>query len=408
MRAHIMRDLRFCRSNKYLYCCSIFLCFYFTVQTSFLYAQQGNIITTAKKGTIGVLSYSAQVTSSGLESGKYIDGYVKKSGTTKFIYPVGNAGYYRPFAADANGITGAYFFGAVDNNTFEIPGGPFLRSSKDSEVGSVSPTEFWDINGTFNGKISLTWSPISNVSTLVNGNDLSKLIIVGWNGSKWVKIPGGVDQTSILGGSSTPQNGSITTSSAISPNNYTVYTLASIPGGPLPVTLVSFDIKAIERTSHLSWSTTSEINSDRFEIERSELGKFWITLGSVFTKNNNSVTENYSYSDDNPLSGNNLYRLKMIDKDGTFAYSKIREINFKDNADIAVYPNPATDRFYLSNVSQVESKISLFDISGKKKMEDVSFTTDGINVSTLTAGTYIIRIDTNDGRQTARKLVIAR
>ncbi|MCF0058330.1 T9SS type A sorting domain-containing protein [Dyadobacter sp. CY356] len=403
-----MRDLRLCRSKKYLFCSVIILVFYFTLQNIAVYAQQGNTIITARTGSIGVLSYSAQVTSSGLESGKYIDGYVKKMGTAKFIYPVGNGGYYRPFAADANGITGAYFFGSVDNSVNEIPGGPFPRSSKDVDIGSVSPTELWDINGSFSGKITLTWSPVSNVATLLSSSDLSKLMIVGWNGSKWTKIPATYDQVSILGGSSTTQNGSITTTSAFSPDNYSVYTLASAPGGPLPVTLVNFEVKAIERTSQLSWSTISEINSDRFEIERSDLGKSWTSIGSIFTKNINAATQNYSFSDREPLNGNNLYRLKMIDTDGTFAYSQIRQISFNNIFDITVYPNPATDKFYLSNVSQVGSKISLFEVGGKKMIENASFTTDGINVSALSAGSYIIRIDTNDGQQIVRKLLIAR
>lgn len=402
-----MKNLRFCKNNTFLCCSAIFLCFYFTMQNYNVFAQQGNTITTARTTNIGVLSFAAQVTSSGIESGKYVDGYVKKLGTSRFIYPVGNSGYYRPFAAEANGITGAYFFGAVDSNN-DIPGGPFSRSSKDIDIGSVSPTEFWDISGSFSGKITLTWSPVSSIAVLLGSSDLSKLLIVGWNGSKWVKIPATYDQTSILGGSSTPQNGSITTTSAIAPNNYSLYTLAAAPGGPLPVTLVNFVVKAAERTSYLSWSTTSEVNSDRFEIERSDLGKFWVSLGSILTKNSHSGAENYSFSDKAPLNGNNLYRLKMIDKDGTFAYSQIREINFKDISDIAVYPNPAADRFYLSNVTPGGSKISLFDISGKKKLENVSFSTDGINVSILTAGTYIIRIDTSDGQEIVRKLVVAR
>ncbi len=98
----------------------------------------------------------------------------------------------------------------------------------------------------------------------------------------------------------------------------------------------------------------------------------------------------------------------MIDKTAHLPTARSGKSSFKDISDIAVYPNPASDRFYLSNVSQVGSKISLFEIGGKMKLENVNFTTDGINISALSAGSYMIRIDTNDGQQIVRKLLIAR
>nr|MBZ1363183.1 Ig family protein [Dyadobacter fermentans]MBZ1363278.1 Ig family protein [Dyadobacter fermentans] len=73
-------------------------------------------------------------------------------------------------------------------------------------------------------------------------------------------------------------------------------------------------------TALLTWSTTEEVNSDRFEIERSLNGKGWSTIGKVRSNGESSVLRNYTYTDDSPEKGENLYRLRMVDLDGTYAF----------------------------------------------------------------------------------------
>lgn len=72
-----------------------------------------------------------------------------------------------------------------------------------------STTEYWEINGTTAANITLNWT----------GSYTASIIMVGWNRTQWVKIP-----ATILG---TTSAGSVTSIAAISPNTYTVYTLAS-------------------------------------------------------------------------------------------------------------------------------------------------------------------------------------
>lgn len=72
-----------------------------------------------------------------------------------------------------------------------------------------STTEYWDINGTTAANITLNW----------RGSYPGSIIMVGWSGTQWVKIP-----ATILG---TTSAGSVTSIAAISSNTYTVYTLAS-------------------------------------------------------------------------------------------------------------------------------------------------------------------------------------
>ncbi len=170
-------------------------------------------------------------------NGSMVDGYVKVKGSSRFIFPVSDNSVYRPFAATADGTMGAYFSAnpgiAVTTshkggNYPPLPtGAPFSVNSKDANVGKVSPQEYWDINGATATKITLSWFLESAMSSLAPGGNLNKVYIVGWNGSKWVKIPSVVDAVSLWGGTSNLSSGSMTAVSPIVPNTYLAYTFGA-------------------------------------------------------------------------------------------------------------------------------------------------------------------------------------
>lgn len=189
----------------------------------------------------GFLSFSGTASVTGAADNAHVDGYVKTYMTTAFTFPIGDNGKYRPAAVSAaslaNPANAAYFGVSASTavttsikggNEPVLPtGGPFSTASKGSGVNTVDNVEYWDINGAASAKITLTWDATSAVSTLTNST-LSNLSILGWDGTKWVSIPSTVDATSLLGGTSSLTTGSITTTAAIVPNTYTVYTLGSL------------------------------------------------------------------------------------------------------------------------------------------------------------------------------------
>ncbi|OZI07837.1 hypothetical protein BWI93_12480 [Siphonobacter sp. BAB-5385] len=214
---------------------------------------QPGIVNTIRTAPYGVLNFGTAASQTGANDANHVDGYVRKLGTTSFIFPVGDNGQYGPFAAEGDGTTGAYFHvdpssaitSMVGGGNYPVlpTGGPFATSSKDANVTTVSTKEYWDIDGATATKITLTWDGISDVTTLT-GSSLTKLGIVGWDGTKWVKIPATVDATSVLGGTSSLTAGSITTTATIVPNTYTAYTLASVVN-IIPDLTPTTDIKAL-------------------------------------------------------------------------------------------------------------------------------------------------------------------
>lgn len=101
----------------------------------------------------------------------------------------------------------------------------------------------------------------------------------------------------------------------------TLYILVS-SGNPLPVTLSEFNVFKYENTAQLKWTTVSESNSQYFELQRSEDATSWNVINKQNARGESKGVVNYSFIDNTPLNGSNYYRLKMVDADASFAYSK--------------------------------------------------------------------------------------
>ncbi|OKL41205.1 hypothetical protein [Pontibacter flavimaris] len=116
-----------------------------------------------------------------------------------------------------------------------------------------------------------------------------------------------------------------------------------LPITPLPVELASFEGKVTQSGISLEWETASEQNNSHFEVERSADGKTFAALGSVPGNGNSSVSLAYSYLDKYPLEGMNYYRLKQVDVDGRYEYSKVVAVTAAEKSgklQAQLLPNP--------------------------------------------------------------------
>jgi hypothetical protein len=96
----------------------------------------------------------------------------------------------------------------------------------------------------------------------------------------------------------------------------------------LPVKLISFTVAKAGKNAQLSWATTEEVNSEKFVIERSADARNWKSIGQRAAMGESTALSNYTFPDQAPLPGANYYRLKVVDSDGTFVYSVIKNLNF--------------------------------------------------------------------------------
>ena len=182
----------------------------------------------------------------------------------------------------------------------------------------------------------------------------------------------------------------------------------------LPIKLLSFTAtNDNDKQVLLDWTTENEINFKGFEIERSADGITWNKIAFVPGNGGSSVNE-YSYYDNNPLTGKSYYRLKLVDLDGNIKYSWIHtaEIN-QVITGLRVLPNPirsqATVQF--NAIGNEKAEIQLVNADGKLMQSRTVICNSGLNRAVLTipvsyaSGLYIVRITTASGHQQAKVLV---
>ena len=178
---------------------------------------------------------------------------------------------------------------------------------------------------------------------------------------------------------------------------------------PLPVTLVSFAAVREGQASMLRWSTSEEVNSDYFEVQHSTDAKKWAKLGEVRSHGESRALRHYSFTHENPAAGDNFYRLKMVDIDETFAYSRIRRLGF-DAAhmlSVTTFPNPVSDELVIDHHDWASvTGLSLFDKSGKKIASQAQTASNVLDVSSFSSGAYVLQIAHKDGSVLSRKILI--
>jgi len=169
----------------------------------------------------------------------------------------------------------------------------------------------------------------------------------------------------------------------------------------LPVKLISFDATLVGCNVDLNWVTESEINFSHFEVERSTDGREFRTIERIeaFGPGTRKV---YNFLDKNTMSSN-YYRLKMIDLDGTYSYSKVtfEDTDCADN-EFKVYPNPLGKYDGVLNVvfyaKEPVVEIHVIDMLGEvvKKatleVEPENRNTVQLDVYGIPSGTYNIRV----------------
>lgn len=164
----------------------------------------------------------------------------------------------------------------------------------------------------------------------------------------------------------------------------------------LPVELSKFTAQKKGTTSLLSWTTSSEINNDGFEIMRSFDGLNFKKIGFVRGVGNSSLEHNYEFIDQNPNQGVNYYQLKQLDYNGNFEFSNIKQVMFESGGPIRILPNPVVDLIVFENLSHYNiQSILIMDESNKLIKEihvDSNQNSIEYNLSDLTSGIYYAKI----------------
>jgi hypothetical protein len=178
-------------------------------------------------------------------------------------------------------------------------------------------------------------------------------------------------------------------------------------GTSLPLDLISFMGTKEGTYNHLSWITAHERNVSHFDVQRSSDAVHFITIGTVAALGNTTEEEDYDFNDNSPLAGNNYYRLRMIDLDGTSTTSNIinlnRPVGYVSLTNL--YPNPAKTivNFELYSPSQEDVNVKVLDVLGREVFSSSVNLQQGLNTNTLdvsqfTPGLYFLNVTCCGGK----------
>jgi hypothetical protein len=169
---------------------------------------------------------------------------------------------------------------------------------------------------------------------------------------------------------------------------------------PLPVRLISFSGKLLEKEIALQWYTAIEENADQFEIQRSVDAKNFQTLGVVKSKGSGANT--YEWFDHSPIPGENFYRLKMLDHDESYSFSRMIMIRAGSVSpeSLFVFPNPATNSISLGSTGiSGTAEIDIHNSLGIKVKRVLGYKPDTkLDVHSLPAGVYTIMVISQNKR----------
>ena len=151
------------------------------------------------------------------------------------------------------------------------------------------------------------------------------------------------------------------------PNQITTYTYGSC--APLPIELNSLIAKTDNNFVIISWQTASEENNAGFKIERSKNASDWEVLGFVRGLGASNYLQKYDWIDNTPLEGINYYRLRQIDFNNAFEYSKVISAYVdSDEEKIMLYPSVANQHLNLVTTLDNRYQVSIYNLTGEQLM----------------------------------------
>ena len=270
--------------------------------------------------TPNYLVYEAGSSHTGSNDSRHVTGWVKKFGTTNFTFPVGDASYMRTAGVaslSSNSEINCHYYRPTANSNNITP-----------LLVKVNANEYWQIDKISGGtaQIALNWDnskvPFDNVL-------VTEIRVAHYTSSSWTGVGGTASGNPLTTGS--------VTSAAVS--SFSPFTFG-YEAYPVPLKLISFTAERKTGVSFLHWITDNEENVDRFDVQRSNDGVIFTTIGNINARNT-SFQERYDFEDRSPFQGIMYYRVKPVDIDGKFTYTKIialTENQFQSNSFVVLNP----------------------------------------------------------------------
>jgi serine protease AprX len=181
----------------------------------------------------------------------------------------------------------------------------------------------------------------------------------------------------------------------------------------LPVNLSSFYLKIEEDGNHLFWTTELESNTSHFDIEKSEDGKLFTKIGEVKAAGFSTTAQSYNFLDKDLHEGLRYYRLKNVDRDLTFDYSKILVASRINRNKVVISPNPTTgqikiqmnmgkaQRLKVEIINVIGQSVAIWSFDSPKGYYDTT-----LNLDNLANACYFLKASNDAGELLFQKKIV--
>lgn len=337
---------------------------------------------------------------SGGSASSHIDGTVSKvyNSTDAITFPLGDGTNYNPLQITPSGNdTWAVSYEASTPSDY--------LSLCDETFDKVSADFYWNItpSASTNAKLRFYWNS-SNWASESQWSD-DEFLVGHYNSTceegsgGWEMAPNNTNGDFVV---TTATNGDTDGYIEVlnNVNDYSPFTFAkSNTPTPLPVEFLDFSAEKEAQTVLLEWTTALEINNDYFEIERyNPENESFEVIGEINGSGNSTSIIDYHFIDENPLEGENIYRIKQVDFDLQYDYSDTQAVLFIPNVASAIFPNPGNGEQITITLEKSVSavSISVFNVNGSLVYEETKNFTERETINfekKLKPGVYHLQIN---------------
>lgn len=277
--------------------------------------------------------------------------------------------------------------GTQDNFTVRVA--PYvLRNGSSGDTirtGNVNRTWFIDeqVPGGSNATVEMYWNAGDELPGFDRTVSRAAHFLSGW-------------QLGSMGAATIDTNG-IYHKSQSGYNSFSPFTVTSGTSLTVPLRFLEFTAVPVSNDVMLKWTTADEVNASYFGIEFSNDGTNFIEVAQTKTRNRPGE-QRYEYRHLAPVGNTLYYRIKQVDMDGKYQYSKIVRITRAMESMITIYPNPASSHIAVRNINVAEiGLVRIYSGDGRMVRELVLGNQATINVGNLKNGYYTLHIVRKNG-----------
>jgi hypothetical protein len=331
-----------------------------------------------------MLIFWDKATHTGSSDSSHVNGPVRAIGDDAFVFPIGAPGIIAQigisnFANASNSVHfTAEYYRSNPRTTF--------GTAKDTTITNICSHEYWMLdrtNGTPNVEVTLYFA--KNRSCDYVESKKNELKVIRWNGTQWVNH-GNSGVTGVY------LNGTIKSLGRVT--SFSPFTIGDIlPDNVLPIRLKEFYAEERGGEVNVKWTTLSEIDVQRFEVEKSLNGIDFETIASVPAKGGESTTAHYLIKDLRPSNGDNFYRLVEVDPLGVRVYHELVKVKVSRAVQkFLFYPSPLGGNHLLhyNGPSTEQVSVEVYNLQGMLVSKILSDDSSSIDLyGKVTKGLYL-------------------